>query len=286
MTGGAAKGKDGSDAEVVDWNMVLPENASPHVWELFKLTGKVALVTGASRGLGLEIAEGLGEAGARVVITARRRPALDEAYEALRARGIDCRAFQGSVASPDDVAALVRQVLEWYGRIDILVNNAGRTWGAPTLEMPLDRWQEVLDTNVTGTFLLSQAVAREMVRQGEGGRIINMASVAGLQGSNPQHLSAVGYSASKAAVIGLTRTLATHLAQFGITVNAIAPGFFPTRMSEGVLEKVGDEVARGIPLGRVGRPGELKGVAVFLASPASSYITGQVIVVDGGATAW
>lgn len=256
------------------------------VQQLFDLTGKVALVTGASRGLGLEMAEGLGEAGAKVVITARRQPALEEARQSLAGRGIDCRAYQGSVANPEEVAALVNQVLEWYGRIDILVNNAGRTWGAPTLEMPLDRWREVMETNVTGTFLLSQAVAREMVRQGEGGRIINITSIAGLLGTHPLVLPTVGYNTSKAAVVGLTRTLATHLAPFGITVNAIAPGFFPSRMSQGVLDQVGDLIKQNIPLGRVGGPGELKGVALFLAAPASSYITGQIIVVDGGASVW
>jgi NAD(P)-dependent dehydrogenase (short-subunit alcohol dehydrogenase family) len=267
----------------------IPEQGTsdrPSIRELFDLSGKVALVTGASRGIGFEIAEGLGEAGARVAISARRQPALGLAQSALEARGIECRAFQGSIAHPEQVEMLVKGTLDWRGRIDILVNNAGRTWGAPTLEMPLDRWREVLDTNVTGTFLLSQAVAKEMVNRGEGGTIINIASLAGLQGLNPKVMSAVGYSTSKAAVIGLTRVLSAHLAAQGITVNAIAPGFFPTAMSEAVLGRIGDEIARSIPLGRIGRQGELKGVAAFLASPAASYITGQVIIVDGGLMTW
>ncbi|EQD30815.1 short-chain dehydrogenase/reductase SDR, partial [mine drainage metagenome] len=173
---------------------------------------------------------------------------------------------------------------ERFGRIDILVNNAGVTWGAKTLEMPFERWQYVMDTNVNGTWLLSQAVCRVMVQQGQGGRIINIASVAGLRGGRPDALAAIGYSTSKAAMIGLTRTLATHMAEHGILVNAICPGFFATRMTRGVLAQAGEQAGAGIPLGRIGRPGEIKGLAVFLAAPASSYITGQEIAVDGGST--
>ncbi|MFZ5826535.1 MAG: SDR family oxidoreductase [Bacillota bacterium] len=258
----------------------------PPLAKLFDLSGKVAIVTGGSRGLGLEMAEGLGEAGAKVVITARREPDLEEAKDQLKARGIDVLTFQGSVSDPESVAALVKATLHRFGRIDILVNNAGVSWGAPTLEMELDRWQYVVDTNLTGTWLLSQAVCRVMAEQGQGGRVINIASVAGLQGSAPSKLSAIGYHASKAGVIGLTRTLATHMAPHNILVNAIAPGFFLSKMTKAVLERGGDEITQGTPLGRIGRPGELKGVAVFLASPASSYVTGQVLPVDGGATAW
>jgi NAD(P)-dependent dehydrogenase (short-subunit alcohol dehydrogenase family) len=257
------------------------------VRSLFDLTGKVAVVTGGSRGLGLEMAQGLGEAGARVLVSGRRQPWLDEAVAALRAAGVAAEGFMGSVTDPAEVAGLVERALSAFGRIDILVNCAGTSWGAPTLEMPLAQWQRVMDTNATGTFLVSQAVARQMVRQGDGGRIINIASLAGLVGTNPSRLSAIGYSASKAAVIGLTRTLATHLAAYAINVNAIAPGFFPSRMTEGLLQTVGEaRLARDVPLGRIGRPGELKGVCLFLAAPASSYVTGQVIAVDGGATAW
>jgi gluconate 5-dehydrogenase len=258
----------------------------PSLQSLFDLTGKVAIVTGGSRGLGLEMAEGLGEAGAAVVITARREPDLQEAEAHLKAKGIPVLAFQGSVADPASVEALVAVTRERFGGIDILVNNAGVTWGAPTLEMPLERWQYVIDTNLTGAWALSQAVCRAMVAQGRGGRIINISSVGGLLGSRPSAMSAIGYSTSKAGLIGLTRTLATHMAEHGILVNAICPGFFPTKMTRGVLAKIGDHAGEGVPLGRIGQAGELKGVVVFLASAASSYITGQVLPVDGGASAW
>jgi gluconate 5-dehydrogenase len=258
----------------------------PSLAELFDLTGRVAIVTGGSRGLGLEMAEGLGEAGASVCITARRESDLQEAAAQLESHGIATLAFQGSVTDPDAVAALLKSVRERFGRIDILVNNAGVTWGAPTLEMPLDRWQYVLDTNLTGAWILCQEVCKVMVEQGEGGRIINIASIAGLKGEAPERLTAIGYSASKAGLIGLTRTLASHMAEHNILVNAICPGYFPTRMTKGVLAERGEQIADVSPLHRVGRPGELKGVAVFLASSASSYITGQAIAVDGGSTSW
>jgi NAD(P)-dependent dehydrogenase (short-subunit alcohol dehydrogenase family) len=260
--------------------------ALPPLRDLFDLSGKVAIVTGGSRGLGLEMAEGLGEAGAKVVISARRAPDLGTASAHLREMGIEVLTVQGSVADPAAVERLVSAARETFGRIDILVNNAGVSWAAPTLEMPLDRWQYVLDTNLTGAWILSQAVCRVMVEQGEGGRIVNISSVAGLQGGRPGRLSVIGYNASKAGLIGLTRAMATHMAEHNILVNAICPSFFPSRMSSGVLERIGDSAGESVPLGRIGRPGELKGVAVFLASPASSFITGQVLAVDGGSTVW
>lgn len=256
----------------------------PALADLLALTGRTALVTGGSRGLGLEIAEGLGEAGSRVAIAARRRPWLDEALASLRARDVDADAFQTDVANADAVTGLAAAVRDRFGRIDILVNAAGRTWGAPALEMPLERWQEVLGANATGTFLMCQAVGRQMIAQGYG-RIINVASVAGLAGSPPEILDAVGYSASKGAIIALTRDLAVKWARHGVTVNAVAPGFFPTQMSEQVIARAGRALEQLIPMGRVGRTGEVKGVVVFLASAAAEYITGQVIAVDGGMTA-
>ncbi|MGN6359933.1 MAG: SDR family oxidoreductase [Thermomicrobiales bacterium] len=256
-----------------------------HVSELFNLAGKVAIVTGGSRGLGREIAEGLAEAGATVTITARREQWLRPTEEALRAAGLDVTAAVCDVTDPDAVQALIDDVIERAGGIDILVNNAGISWGAPAEEMPVEQFRRVLDTNATGAFLCAQAAAKQMIARG-GGAIINTASVAGLVGSPPGVLRAAGYSASKGAVIALTRQLATEWARFGIRVNAIAPGFFPTRLTEAVIAHGGERMASDVPLGRLGQEGELKGVALFLASPAASYITGQVIVVDGGATSW
>jgi gluconate 5-dehydrogenase len=256
----------------------------PHVRELFDLSGRVAVVTGGSRGLGLEMAEGLGEAGARVVVAARRAQWLDPAVEHLRGCGIEVAAVTCDVADPDGARALVQATLDQFGRLDILVNNAGVSWGAPFEEMPLERWKQVLDTNLTGTFLVTQA-AVPVMKAARWGRIVNVASVAGLVGSPAQVLDAVGYAASKGGVIALTRDLAVKLAPFGITVNALAPGFFPTRMSEKLLERVGEQVVSQVPMGRLGQPGDLKGVVVFLASEAARYVTGQVLAVDGGATA-
>lgn len=257
----------------------------PHIEELYDLTGQVALVTGGSRGLGREIAEGLAEAGATVVITARREQWLRPTEEELRAAGLDVRAARCDVSDPTAVSALVEGIVAEHGRLDIVVNNAGVSWGAPAAEMPVERFRLVLDTNTTGTFLVSQAAARQMIPAG-GGAIVNTASVAGLFGAPPEVLQAAGYHASKGAVIALTRALATEWARYNIRVNAIAPGFFPSRMSEGVIAKSEERMRRDVPMGRLGQAGEIKGVALFLASAAASYVTGQVVVVDGGATAW
>jgi NAD(P)-dependent dehydrogenase (short-subunit alcohol dehydrogenase family) len=255
-----------------------------HVHALFDMSGKVALVTGGSRGLGLEMAIGCGEAGAAVAITARREKWLRTAEEELRTHGINCVALTCDVSRPDEVQTTIATVLERLGRIDVLVNNAGISWGAPAETMPLEKWGEVLATNATGCFLMSQAAGREMIRAG-GGSIINIASVAGLMGTAPEVLDAVGYAASKGAIVSLTRDLAVKWARYGVRVNAVAPGFFETRMSEGVVKKAGHTIEQMTPLGRIGGADELKGVVVFLASAASSYITGQVLAVDGGMTA-
>jgi gluconate 5-dehydrogenase len=256
-----------------------------HIRELFDLSGKVAVVTGGSRGIGQEIARGLGEAGAAVAITARREQWLSPAEEALRLQGIECFARVCDVSHPVQVSEAVSAVIERFGRIDILVNNAGVSWGEPVETMTLEKWRLVFETNVNGCFLVSQAVGNAMISAG-GGAIVNVASIAGLVGTAPDVLNAAGYSASKGAVISLTRDLAVKWARHGIRVNAIAPGFFETRMTAGVLDKSRAAIEAGTPLGRIGRIEELKGVAVFLASPAASYITGQVVVVDGGGTAW
>jgi len=257
-----------------------------HIKELFDLSGKVALVTGGSRGLGLEVAGGLGEAGAAVAVTARREQWLAPAVLELQGHGIDAFAATCDVSDPQQVSALVAKVFDHFKRIDILVNDAGTSWGESVDTMPLDKWNLVMQTNVTGCFLVSRAVARTMIQAGRGGAIINIASIAGLVGTPAEVLDASGYAASKGAVISLTRDLAVKWARHDIRVNAIAPGFFNTRMTAGVLERSQPEIERMTPMKRIGRPGELKGAAVFLASPAAAFITGQVLPVDGGATAW
>ncbi|MBX7222090.1 MAG: SDR family oxidoreductase [Blastocatellia bacterium] len=256
-----------------------------HIRELFDLTGKVALVTGGSRGLGKEMAEGLAEAGARIAITARREKWLGPTAEEFAQRNFECLALECDVSNPDHVSATVNQVLERFGRIDILVNNAGVSWASPPERMSLEKWNEVMAINVTGAFLMARAVGPHMMELG-GGKIINIASVAGLTGSPSNALDAIGYSTSKGALISFSRDLAVKWAPHNICVNTIAPGFFPTRMTEAVLSRAQEHIEAATPMGRVGREGELKGAAVFLASRAADYVTGQILVVDGGATAW
>src|SRR5689334_9962023 len=207
------------------------------VKELFDLTAKVALVTGGSRGLGLEMATALGEAGAKVAISARRDQWLTPAEQELRTKGVDVLAVTCDVSNPDEVNAAVRATIDRFGRLDILVNNAGISWGEPAETMPLDRWRQVFDTNAVGCFLMSQAAGNEMLRFGNGGAIVNITSVAGMMGLDADVLDAIGYSASKGAIITLTRDLAVKWARRGIRVNAIAPGFFDTRLSHALLQK-------------------------------------------------
>src|SRR6266852_7203731 len=255
------------------------------VLDTFRLDGKIALVTGGSRGLGLQIAEGLGEAGALVAITARREEGLQKAVEHLKQRGIMAMSVVCDISKNDQVEAAVKQVLEHFQHIDILVNNAGATWGAPFKEIPFEAWDRVIRVNVDGTYFVSRAVGLHMIERGQGGRIINIASVAALHGSDPTVMPTLPYNTSKGAVVNFTRALAATLAEDDITVNCICPGFFPTRMTAVTLERAGDRIVAGIPLGRVGGDQDLKGIAVLFASDASSFITGQVIAVDGGATA-
>jgi len=252
------------------------------IQQLFDLSARVAIVTGGSRGLGLEIAEGLAEAGASLMLCARREQWLTPAIGALRERGFRVEGRVCDVSDPQQVQEVVSAAMEKLGRIDILVNNAGISWGERPETMQLDQWRRVLDTNLTGAFLFSQAAGREMLKA-KSGSIINIASVAGIRSSvgGPHY---AGYVASKAGLMGLTRELAASWGPNGIRVNAIAPGFFHSRLADPVIGLVEPSIKARNPIPRVGEAGELKGVAVFLASAASSYITGQIIAVDGGAT--
>jgi gluconate 5-dehydrogenase len=254
----------------------------PHIQQLFDLTSRVAIVTGGSRGLGLEMAEGLAEAGASLMLCARREQWLTPALDELRARGFRVEGRVCDVASPADVQTVVDATMAAFGRLDILINNAGISWGERPETMAVDKWQKVLDTNLTGAFVFAQAAGREMLKA-RSGAILNIASVAGLRSAvHGPHYAA--YVASKAGLMGLTRELAASWGPHGIRVNAIAPGFFHSRLADPVIELVEPAIRERNPIPRVGAAGELKGVAVFLASDASSYITGQTIIVDGGGT--
>ena len=253
--------------------------------KLFDLTGRVALVTGGSRGLGLAMADALGELGAKVAIVARKADELEEARSALSQRGTEVHTAVADIARTDTLAPLVEDIVAALGPIDILVNNAGTSWGAPAEQHPLEGWRKVLDLNLTGTWALTQIVATRCMIPRQRGHIVNIASIAGLLGSHLPQFAAVGYHASKGGVIAMTRALAAEWGRYGIVVNAVCPGFIPTKMSEGVLEKITDEVLKITPLGVLGKSEDLKGIVALLSSDASRHITGQAICVDGGATA-
>jgi NAD(P)-dependent dehydrogenase (short-subunit alcohol dehydrogenase family) len=254
-----------------------------NVRQLFDLTGRVAIITGGSIGLGRQMAEGLAEMGANLVLCARKKERCEQAAAELQNMGIKTLALGCDVKNPTDVQAVVDAAMLQFGRIDILINNAGTSWGAPVEEMRLEHWNKVLETNLTGTFLFSQAAGKHMVAQRRG-KIINIASVAGLRGAPPE-FQAIGYHASKGGVIAFTKDLACKWGIHNIQVNSIAPGWFPTNMSQIVIERNREAFLTKIPLRRFGSDHDLKGAAVFLASDASDYVTGHVLVVDGGQTA-
>src|SRR5215213_3782325 len=251
-----------------------------HIRELFDLTGKTAIVTGGSRGIGVEMAEALAEAGASLMLCARREEWLNETVEEFRGKGFQTEGMPADVSKAEDVQAVVDETVRRFGKVDILINNAGISWGAMPEDMPLEKWQKVLDVNLTGCFLMAQAAGREMLKR-EQGSIINIASISGITSSanGPYY---AGYVASKAGLIGLTRELAASWGRRGVRVNAIAPGFFHSRLADAVIDRYEGDIRDNNPIPRIGAEGELKGITVFLASEASSYVTGQTIAVDGG----
>ena len=250
--------------------------------QLFDLSGKTALVTGGSRGLGLQMAQALGEAGARIVLSSRKADDLEQAMAQLQQRGIDARWVAADCAQESGVQHLVNETLQRVGDVDILVNNAGAAWGAPAEDHPVEAWDKVMDLNVRGYFLLSQAIAKRSMIGRRSGSIVNVASIAGL-GGNPSGIKTIAYNTSKGAVINFTRALAAEWGHYGIRVNAICPGFFLSRMTLGTLASMGeDTLIANAPLGRLGGPEDLKGLCVLFASDAGKHITGQWLAVDGG----
>ncbi|WP_078392521.1 SDR family oxidoreductase [Shouchella patagoniensis] len=253
---------------------------------LFDLTGKTAIVTGGGRGLGEAMAQALAEAGANVVVCSRKEAACQEVKQQIEASGGHAMALACDVTNEADVERIVEEVYNQYGKIDILINNSGTSWGGmPPEEMPADKFQKVVNVNLLGTFLMAKAVGKKMIADSVQGKIVNIASVAGLRGSDPNVMQAVGYNASKGGVITLTKDLAKSWGKHGITVNAIAPGFIPTKMTKDVIAPVEKEMVASVPLNRLGEPRDMQGAVLYLASEASSYVTGQTIVIDGGTTA-
>jgi len=255
------------------------------VKNLLDLTGKVALVTGASRGLGLQIATGLAEMGARLAICSRKAGDLETVAAQFKASGVEAFVAPCDLSNPQSVADCAKTVLAQYGRVDILVNNAGATWGQPAENYDYAGWRKVVSTNLDGTFLLTQAIARDSMIPRRYGRVISVASVAGLGGQHPGIMQTIAYNASKGGVVNMTRSLAAEWGRHNITVNCICPGFFPTKMANATIDAGSKLILERTPLERLGGAEDLKGVAVLLASDASAYITGQAIAVDGGMSA-
>ncbi len=255
------------------------------IQQLFDLTGKTALVTGGSRGLGLQMAHALGEAGARIMLSSRKAEDLEQAVAELQDSGIDARWIAADCAREEDIRRLASETLERMGGVDILVNNAGAAWGAPAEDFPVAAWDKVMNLNVRGYFILSQHIAKQSMIPRRSGRIINLASIAGL-GGNPPEMQTIAYNTSKGAVINFTRALAAEWGKYSINVNAICPGFFPSKMTAGTLKALGEEkLAAHAPLLRLGDDEDLKGLCVLYASDAGKHITGQWLAVDGGVSA-
>jgi gluconate 5-dehydrogenase len=253
--------------------------------KLFDLSGKVAMISGGGDGIGRSMALGLAEAGADVIIFSRRLEICGEVAGEIETLDRSALALQCDITSDEDVDRMVRASIEKFGKIDILINNSGRTWGASPEEIPIDAWNKVIDLNINGTFRCIQKVGREMIKAG-GGKIINISSYAGSRGTDPAYLNAIPYNASKGAVNTLTMDLAVKWAKYNINVNCVAPGWFPTKMTEWTFDNNGEKILARIPMQRYGDLEEMKGVVVFLSAPASNYVTGQILSVDGGLTAW
>ncbi len=250
--------------------------------QLFDLTGKTALVTGGSRGLGLQMAQALGEAGARVMLSSRKAEDLEQAAALLQGQGIDARWTAADCAREDDIRRLADETLQRMGDVDILVNNAGASWGSPAEDHPVETWDKVMNLNVRGYFILSQHIAKRSMIPRQGGRSINIASIAGLNGT-PPGMKTIAYNTSKGAVVNFTRALAAEWGHHHINVNAICPGFFMTKMAAGLIKSLGEEkMAATAPLNRLGDDEDLKGVTLLFASDAGKHITGQWMAVDGG----
>ncbi len=251
------------------------------VKKLFSLEGQIAIITGGSKGLGLMIAEGFAEAGAKLVLCSRKLDQCEEAAAEMRKLGAECHALACDVSDPGDVKKMVDYTIEQYGHVDILVNNAGMAWGDELEDTPLERWDQIYNINCRGTFLCTTEVGRHMIARGAGGKIINLTSVTAFRASDPEIAITPAYASTKGALLTLTRSLARYWAKHNITVNGIAPGIFPSNATKG-LDKITDVTEAAVPLGRLGYTDDFKGTAVFLASPAAGYITGHVLVVDGG----